>query len=291
MQDAVSWMSTSWKKRCLILNGCPNGCICNSFYFLFFCFIEPTWWERHQRKAKDEGFSRAGKRRTLIQESKCGHAPRQTYLYKRGGAGKVQEMEREREKKLKPKQNQKRGREKKKGPQRIPLTSRDSCTGAGMHTEGSSEPTIQLKWSLEPAPAPADAYLIRIPKSSDSKMLNRQLVDCMDSVWQDDDLQGKEIPLINAPQCVYHCPKGLLVCLRWRHPNSLTHFTGAQQGARTDVHQLMQGATTTPPRYAPRTNGVNFGREANKYSKHEQRVALYNDEESRLASGETMSPS
>lgn len=198
--------------------------------------------------------------------------------------------EREREKKLKPKQNQKRGREKK-GPQRIPLTSRDSCTGAGMHTEGSSEPTIQLKWSLEPAPAPADAYLTRIPKSSDSKMLNRQLVDCMDSVWQDDDLRGKGIPLINAPQCVYQCPKGLLVCLRWRNPNSLTHFTGAQQGARTDVHQLMQGATTAPPRCAPRTNGVYLGREANKYSKHEQRVALYNDEESRLASGETMSPS
>lgn len=35
-----------------------------------------------------------------------------------------------------------------------------------MHTEGSSEPTILLKWSPAPRPQPADAYLIRTPKTS-----------------------------------------------------------------------------------------------------------------------------
>lgn len=36
-----------------------------------------------------------------------------------------------------------------------------------MHTEGSSEPTIQSKWSPAPWPEPTDAYLFRILKTPD----------------------------------------------------------------------------------------------------------------------------
>ena len=47
-------------------------------------------------------------------------------------------------------------------------TCRDSCTSRGMHTEGSSEPTIQWKWSPALWPEPADAYLY-----SDNTWLHR----------------------------------------------------------------------------------------------------------------------
>ena len=51
----------------------------------------------------------------------------------------------------------------------------DSCTSTGMHTEGSSEPTIQWKWSPALRPEPADAYLLRTLKTPDCtqiQMLN-----------------------------------------------------------------------------------------------------------------------
>lgn len=43
-----------------------------------------------------------------------------------------------------------------------------------MHTEGSSEPTIQLKWSLAPRPEPADSYQVRILKTPDYAQFETQ---------------------------------------------------------------------------------------------------------------------
>lgn len=48
-----------------------------------------------------------------------------------------------------------------------PETHRDSCTSTGIHTEGSSESTIQWKWSRALWPEPADAYLLWPLKASD----------------------------------------------------------------------------------------------------------------------------
>lgn len=88
------------------------------------------------------------------------------------------------------------------------------------------------------------------------------------------------LPLVAEPKLYVDLP-----------PLKLMHCTGARAGA----HQLVQGAflpqPTTAPRNVPHAGREDFGREANKYSEHEQQVALYNDEELRLASGETMSRS
>lgn len=51
--------------------------------------------------------------------------------------------------------------------QRTTHACRDSCRSTGMHTEGSSEPTIQWKWSPAPWPEHADAYLLRALKTPD----------------------------------------------------------------------------------------------------------------------------
>lgn len=112
MQDAASWMSSSRRKRSLVPNGPASsdqrgeendtrGPERRRGYFIFFFSSRP----------------RADKRRALIRESKCGHAPRQTYLYKRGGAGKVQETERGKKKKIK---TQTKPKEKKKRPTKNP---------------------------------------------------------------------------------------------------------------------------------------------------------------------------
>lgn len=92
------------KRRCFILRG---------MIFIIFFFLGLTWREeRHQRAQKMKvSWAHAGKRRALIREipgSKCGHAPRQTYLYKRGGAGKVQEREEKKKIKTQTKLNKKK---------------------------------------------------------------------------------------------------------------------------------------------------------------------------------------
>lgn len=58
-----------------------------------------------------------------------------------------------------------------------------------------------------------------------------------------------------------------------------------------EVLQLTRGAGSATAAGMRRTRARRaFGREANKYSEHEQRAASHHDEESRLASGGTVSP-